>query len=183
MNNREIKSIIESILFVWSEPLHIDELMKIIELNKKETREILKEMKSEFDHHQRGIELVEMDDYFQLTTRKEHHDILSKLVSTSKRKISNSSMEVLAIIAYYQPITRVEIDNIRGVKSYSSIDTLVSRNLIEEVGRLDAIGKPILYGTTVEFLRSFDINSLDQLPKVTNQSAIDEFLKEEENED
>lgn len=183
MNHREIKSLIESILFVWSEPLHIDELVKIIDVNKKTTREILQEMKSEFDHHKRGIELVEMNDYFQFTTRKEHHEVISKLVSQSKRKISNSSMEVLAIIAYYQPITRVEIDNIRGVRSYSSIDTLVSRKLIEEVGRSDAIGKPILYGTTVEFLRSFDISSLNELPNIENKSAIDDFLKEEENED
>lgn len=176
MNNREMKSLIESILFVWSEPIHIDELMKIVEVDKRSMRDLLAELSEEFDHHRRGIMLNEREDYFQLSTRPEHFEHLSKLVKQSKRKISNSSMEVLAIIAYKQPITRVEIDNIRGVKSYSSVDTLKDRGLIEEVGKADAVGKPILYGTTIEFLRAFDLTSLDDLPSIENIDELENLL-------
>lgn len=177
MNNREYISLIESILYVWAEPLHIDELSKVIELSKKETKELVKQLMDENDHYYRGIVLKEYDGYLQFSTRPEHDQYISKLVKKSRRKkLSNSAMEVLAIIAYKQPITRIEIDDIRGVRSYSSIDTLLNKNLIKEVGRLDKIGKPILYGTTVDFLALFDINSLDQLPNVEQLESLDEFL-------
>lgn len=174
MDRREIKSIIEAVLFVWSEPIHIDELMAVIEQDKRTTRELIKEIQVECNHYRRGIIINEYDDYFQMSTRKEHDKYLKKLIKNSKRKISNSSMEVLALIAYNQPITRVEIDNIRGVKSYSSIDTLKAKGLIKEVGRSDSIGKPIQYGTTVEFLRSFDLENLDELPEI---EQIDQFTQ------
>lgn len=180
MDRREIKSIIESILFVWSEPIHIDVLMSIIEQDKRTTREIIKEMQDEMDHYRRGIIINEHNDYFQLSTRKEHDKHLKKLVKNSNRKISNSSMEVLALVAYNQPITRIEIDNIRGVKSYSSIDTLRSKGLIEEVGRSDAIGKPIQYGTTIEFLRLFDLKNLEELPEIEEIDKLTQILDEDD---
>lgn len=182
MNDRELKSIIESILFVWSEPIHVDELNKILEIDKKTILKLLNEMQDEFQHFRRGIVLEIRDNYVQFVTRKEHYDILSKLLKTSKRRISNSAMEVLAIIAYKQPITRIEIDNIRGVKSYSSIETLKNKNLITEVGKSDSLGKPILYGTTNQFLSSFDINSLRDLPDIDNLSVLDNIMKDEEDE-
>lgn len=182
MTNRELKSIVEAILFAWSEPLHIDELMKIIDQDKRTTRKILKELQDEFDHYRRGIVINERDDRFQMSTRKEHHEYLAKLIKQSKKKISNSSMEVLAIIAYKQPVTRVEIDNIRGVKSYSSIDTLKGKNLIKEVGKADTIGKPILYATTNEFLRAFDLSSLAELPSIENLDKLDLDLEDEYDE-
>lgn len=180
MDRREIKSIVESILFVWSEPIHIDVLMSIIEQDKRTTREIIKEMQDEMDHYRRGIIINEHNDYFQLSTRKEHDKYLKKLVKNSDRKISNSSMEVLALVAYNQPITRIEIDNIRGVKSYSSIDTLRSKGLIEEVGRSDAIGKPIQYGTTIEFLRLFDLKNLEELPEIEEIDKLTQILDEDD---
>lgn len=182
MDKRELKSIIESILFVWAEPIHIEEIMSIIEKDKKTTRELLSELKDETEHFRRGIIINQYDEYFQMSTRKDHDVYIKKLVKHTKRKISNSSMEVLAIIAYNQPITRIEIDNIRGVKSYGSIDTLKSRGLIEEVGRLDSIGKPVLYGTTIEFLRSFNINSLNDLPKIEEIDKIESILEYDENQ-
>lgn len=186
MNEREILSLIESILFIWAEPLHIDELAKVIDLPKKETRRLVDILKDEFEHYQRGIILNEYDSYLQFSTRPEHDQYISKLVKkTRKKSLSNSAMEVLAIIAYKQPITRVEVDDIRGVQSYGSIDTLLSKGLIKEVGRLDKIGKPILYGTTVEFLSLFDLKNISELPNVDKIEALDEFLLEagEDDED
>lgn len=181
MNKREYISIIESILFVWSEPIHIDEISKVLELNKKETNELINIMRDEFEHYRRGITVNVHDGYVQLATRSDHDKYISKLIKKSrKKKLSNSSMEVLALIAYKQPITRVEIDDIRGVKSYSSIDTLVNKGLIEEVGRLDKIGKPIQYGTTIKFLSSFNLTSLNDLPNVLQLEMLDEFMLENE---
>lgn len=179
-NKRELKSIIESILFVWAEPIHIDEIMKIIDIDKKTTRELIKELQDESEHYRRGIIINQYDDYFQMSTRSDHDTYLSKLVKSSKRRISNSAMEVLAIIAYKQPITRVEIDNIRGVKSYSSIETLRSKNLIEEVGKLDTVGKPVLFGTTIEFLRAFNLNSLDDLPEIDDLDRLEKLLEDDD---
>lgn len=183
MDNRELKAIIESILFTWSEPIHIDEIMKVIDQDKRITRQLLNELMDEFEHFRRGIVINERDDYYQMSTRKDHYPYLSKLVKQSKRRITNSSMEVLAIIAYKQPITRVEIDNIRGVKSYSSIDTLKDRGLITDAGKADTIGKPILYKTTIEFLRAFDLNSLEDLPEIENIDNLDRIINDESDED
>ncbi|MFM1581423.1 SMC-Scp complex subunit ScpB [Helcococcus bovis] len=182
MSRRELKSIIDAILFAWAEPIHIDEIMKIIEQDKKTTRDLLKEIQDECEHYRRGIILNNYNDYFQYSTRIEHDSYLKKLTKSSPRKITNSTMEVLAIIAYNQPVTRVEIDNIRGVKSYSSIDTLRAKGLIEEVGRLDAVGKPVLYGTTVEFLKSFNLSSLGELPEIENLDEVNTILENEYDE-
>lgn len=178
-DNREIKSIIESILFVWAEPIHYSELAKILELDKKELLSLVNEMKDEANHYRRGIVINIFDNYIQMATRKDHEPYISKLVKNSKKILSNSAMETLAIIAYKQPVTKVEIDNIRGVKSYSSVENLLARGLIEEVGRLDKIGKPILYGTTIEFLRAFNISSLKELPSIENLSELDIFENDE----
>ncbi len=184
MDDREYKSIIEALLYVWAEPIHLDELAAIIDLNKVTTKRLLSEMQDEIEHYRRGLVLNEYDDYYQFSTRLEHSSYISKLVKDSKkRELSNSSMETLAIIAYKQPVTRIEVDNIRGVKSSSSIDTLVKRGLITEVGRLDKIGKPILYGTTLEFLRFFNIQSLDQLPEIKDLEKLDEHLLDGDYED
>ncbi|MDO4778607.1 MAG: SMC-Scp complex subunit ScpB [Tissierellia bacterium] len=172
MDKREYKSIIESVLFVWAEPIHIDELCKVLDLEKKMVRELINEIIDEGEHYRRGIVLNKFDDYYQFSSRRDHDEYISKLVTKKAKQISNSAMETLAIIAYKQPITRVEVDNIRGVKSYASIDTLLSKGLIKEVGRLDKIGKPILFGTTPEFLRAFDISSLTELPIINNLEKL-----------
>ena len=177
-----IKSIIESLLFIWGEPLSFKEIAKVVERPNKEIKSILNEMKDDYMRNDRGLELKSYDENYQLVTKKENFDYISKLINKKKtNRLSNSAMEVLSIIAYKQPVTRLEIEEIRGVKSNSSIDLLVRRELIEEVGRLDKIGKPILYGTTMEFLRVFSLENLDSLPNI---KEIELFLKEEElNED
>ena len=153
------KSIIESVLFVWGEPLSYKEIAKVLELDNKETKKILEELIFEYLNNDRGIELKKFDEYYQLVTKKENNDFIKKIVNKKKsKKLSNPAMEILAIIAYKQPITKLEIEEIRGIKSTSSIDLLMNRDLVKEVGRLDKIGKPILYGTTDEFLRVFSLN-------------------------
>lgn len=175
---KNIKSIIESLLFIWGDPLSFKEIAKVIDKPSKEIKLTLNEMKDDYMRNDRGLELKSYDDNYQLVTKKENFDYISKLINKKKtNKLSNSAMEVLSIIAYKQPVTRLEIEEIRGVKSNSSIDLLVRRELIEEVGRLDKMGKPILYGTTLEFLRVFSLESLDSLPNI---KEIELFLKEEE---
>ena len=183
MNEREYIAIIESILYIWAEPIHIDEIAKVLDLGKKDTRKLIEQMKEEYEHYRRGIIVNDYDDYIQFSTRADYDSYISKLVKKNrKRTLTNFSMEVLALIAYKQPLTRVEIDDIRGVKSYSSIETLLGKGLIKEVGRLDKIGKPILYGTTPEFLAFFDISNIKELPTVDQIELLDDFLLDEEDE-
>lgn len=178
----KIKSIIESLLFVWGEPLSYKEIATVLKMDNKETKNILESMKKDYESLNRGIILKNYNENYQFVTKKENYLYISKLVSKNKKKrLSNSAMEVLSIIAYKQPTTRADVEEIRGVKSNSSIDLLVNRGLIKEVGKLDKIGKPVLFGTTDEFLRVFSIKSLSDLPK---KEDIDNLLKEEEsNED
>ena len=169
MNSRENKQIIEEILFVFGEPLKIDDISKVLGLSKKETALLIDELIEEFEFQKRGLVIKKADDYYQLQTRKEHHEIISKLFEkTTMKNLANSTLETLAIIAYKQPITRQEIEQIRGVKCNSSIDTLLSKGFIFEAGRLDKIGKPIIYKTTTNFLNQFNLKSIKELPNIDN---------------
>ena len=177
-----IKSIIESLLFVFGEPLSCKEISKIIEFNYSDTKKFLEEMKEEYKRIDRGIELKNYGDSYQFVTKKINYKYVNRLINKNrKQRLSNSAMEILAIIAYKQPITRLEIEEIRGVKSSSSIDTLVSKNLVKEVGRIEKIGKPILYGTTKEFLRVFSLESIQSLPKLKEIELLVEDVEYDEN--
>ncbi|MDU1878393.1 MAG: SMC-Scp complex subunit ScpB [Finegoldia magna] len=156
-------------------------MSEAIHLSKKETRNMLNDLIKEYDYRNTSLEIRCINDNYQIQTKKEYYDFLKEVfVKNKNSRLTNTTMEVLAIIAYKQPITRIEIDDIRGVKSSSSIDTLSKKKLIKEIGRLDKIGKPILYGTTDEFLYYFNINSIDDLPKL---NEIEKLIKEKENED
>lgn len=169
MSDREMKEIIEAMLFVWGDALSINDISSILEIKKSEAEILLDELEKEMAHERRGLTIRKYNDSYQLTTKKEHSHYLSKLFKTIKpNRLSNSAMETLALISYKQPITRLEIDQIRGVSSTSPIDTLVKRGLIEEAGRLDQIGRPILYKTTLKFLQDFDMTSLADLPELEN---------------
>ena len=176
MDTREIKSIIEGLLFVWGEPLSLDDISKILKMDKEEVKTIVEEMCDEFDYDRRGIRIVKANDTYQFSTRPEHYDWIKKLNHTKPNKsLSTAAMETLAIIAYRQPITKSEIDNIRGVKSDRSIETLIEKNLVKELVRLEKIGRPIIYGTTEEFLRLFSLESLEDLPALEEMvERIDE---------
>lgn len=158
-------SAIESLLFFWGDPLDYDSIEKILEVNKSTLDKLVQKLEEKYENENSGIELKVINDSIQLVTKAKNSKYIKKLTTKIDNKsLSNSLMETLSIIAYKQPITRVEIDNIRGVNSSSSINTLVNRNLVEELGKLDQIGKPIIYGTTDEFLRVFALESLEDLP-------------------
>ena len=163
----KIKSAIEAMLFVSGEPLPTRELISNLEVDNKLLLEIINEMMEEYEKDNRGIRLIEINGGYQLVTKEENSDYIQKLLKKNrKHSLSQASIESLAIIAYKQPITRIDIDEIRGVKSESALQRLVERNLIREVGRLEVPGRPILYGTTDEFLRQFGLKTLKELPSL-----------------
>ena len=179
-----IKSIIESILFVTGEPLSLREIAINLEMPPRYVEEVLNEMILDYETSSRGIKLISIKDEYQLVTKSENSDYIQKLLKKNKiQSLSQASLESLAIIAYKQPITRIDIDEIRGVKSESAIQKLIEKNLIKESGRLDVPGRPILYSTTDEFLRQFELNDLKELPSLDlfdNTDDTEEILNESE---
>ncbi len=179
-----IKSIIESILFVTGEPLSLRDIAINLEMPPRYVEEVLNEMILDYETSSRGIKLISIKDEYQLVTKSENSDYIQKLLKKNKRQsLSQASLESLAIIAYKQPITRIDIDEIRGVKSESAIQKLIEKNLIKESGRLDVPGRPILYSTTDEFLRQFELNDLKELPSLDlfdNTDDTEEILNESE---
>ena len=163
----KIKSTIESLIFVSGDPLTIKDLSNALEISNKTIKNILEEMISEYEDEKRGIKLISINGEYQLVTKAENSSYIQKLLKKNKRQsLSQASLESLAIIAYKQPITRVDIDEIRGVKSESAMQRLLEKDLIKEVGRLEVPGRPILYGTTDEFLRQFGLKELKDLPSL-----------------
>ncbi|MCI6659308.1 MAG: SMC-Scp complex subunit ScpB [Peptoniphilaceae bacterium] len=178
MTDREKKAIIEGILFLWGDPIPVQEIAKALECPVNDCRRLLSEMQEEMEHERRGLMLRSYDDQFQLTTRPEHNEYFSRLIPVrDPGRMTNSTMETLAIISYKQPVTRIEIDAIRGVQSTSPVETLLSRGLIEEAGRLEQIGRPILYRTTTKFLQTFGLKTLKDLPEA---QKIEELLQLED---
>lgn len=181
---QRIKSIIESILFVTGEPLSLRDISINLEMPPRYIEEILNEMITDYEASERGIKLISIKDNYQIVTKSENSDYIQRLLKKNKRQsLSQASLESLAIIAYKQPITRIDIDEIRGVKSESAIQKLIEKNLIKESGRLDVPGRPILYSTTDEFLRQFELNDLKELPSLDlfdNTDETEEILNESE---
>ncbi len=160
-------SIIESLLFVSGEPLEIKQIASIIECSTKFTKELLKEMMNHYEQDSRGIKIINSNEKYGLVTKSENSEYVEKLLGTNSRQsLSQAALETLAIIAYKQPITRVDIDEIRGVKSDRALTTLMEKGLIKESGRLDMPGRPILYGTTEEFLKYFGLGNIDDIPNL-----------------
>ncbi|MBZ2387494.1 SMC-Scp complex subunit ScpB [Anaerococcus murdochii] len=167
MTDIYLKGLIEEVLYVWAEPISIDEISKILyDYSKVDIKKSLEEMIKEREDLDSGLIIRNFNGLYQFTTRKASDKYFESLLSKSEKKLTNSTLETLSIIAYKQPITRVEIDKIRGVNSQSTIDSLIDKKLITEKGRLDKIGKPIIYGTTAEFLKYFNLNSLKDLPEI-----------------
>ncbi|WP_306483304.1 SMC-Scp complex subunit ScpB [Anaerococcus sp.] len=167
MDKEYLKGLIEEILYIWAEPIDLEDLSAIIyDSNKKEIQITLDEMIEERNSRKSGLIIRKFDKSYQFTTRECHDRYFEKVIKKSEKKLSTSTLETLSIIAYKQPITRAEIDKIRGVNSQSTIDSLMARGLIKENGRLDKIGKPIIYVTTTEFLKYFNITSLEELPEI-----------------
>jgi len=174
------KGIVEALLFASGDVgLSIAQLASVLEITEYQATDLIESLKEDYEKAERGIQLVEMAGVFQLVTKQEHSEYLKKLVeSTSSHSLSQAALETLAIIAYKQPITRTEIEDIRGVKTERPIQTLVSKALIKEVGRVEGTGRAYLYGTTKEFLDYFGLNSLEELPPIAD--PIDEGYENEE---
>lgn len=167
MDKQYLKGLIEEILYIWAEPIDLEDLSAIIyDFNKKDIKVTLDEMIEERNSRKSGLIIRKFDDSYQFTTRGCHDRYFEKVIKKSEKKLSTSTLETLSIIAYKQPITRAEIDKIRGVNSQSTIDSLMARGLIKANGRLDKIGKPIIYVTTTDFLKYFNITSLEELPDI-----------------
>jgi segregation and condensation protein B len=187
----KIKSIIEAILFSAGRDVETKELMGILELSQDDIDTIVQNMKSEFEEQNRGIEIIKVDNGYQLCSKKEYYDYIYPIFDNrAKPSLSNAALETLSIIAYNPKITRAEIEQIRGVNSDGTIYKLLEYNLIEEAGRLDAPGRPTLYKTTNEFLKLFGISSLDELPELprykldeNEQIVIDEIVDQEKKEE
>lgn len=176
----QLKSIIEGLLFVsGSDGVTLKQIESILQLDHDRVKVLLNELKTDYLDQSRGIQIVESDDRFYLTSKPDHSDYFKKLMTeTVASKLTNASLETLAIIAYNQPITRVEIEEVRGVKSDRPVQTLLSRGLIEEVGKKDSIGRPMMFGTTLDFLTYFGLKSIDELPPLIDKINT-ESLEEE----
>ncbi len=180
MDYREMKSVIEGLLFVGgNEGIETKQLAEVIECDVKTVTEVLYDLQEEMKRSKRGVQIVEIAGAFQLTTLPDHAPYFQRLAySPSRSTLSQAALETLAIVAYKQPITRIDIEEIRGVKSERALHTLIAKDLIREVGRAEAVGRPILYGTTKQFLDYFGLNRLDDMPD-TNAFEDRDKLEEE----
>ncbi|RGF24284.1 SMC-Scp complex subunit ScpB [Dorea sp. OM07-5] len=182
MEINRLESAIEAILFTMGDSVELGKIASAIEHDEETTRKIVHQMMDKYQAEDRGIQIVELEDSFQLCTKKQNYDYLIRIAKQPRRYVlTDVLLETLSIIAYKQPVTKLEVEKIRGVKSDHAVNKLVEYNLACEVGRLDAPGKPILFGTTEEFLRRFSIQSVDDLP-VLNPEQVEHFKSEAEEE-
>lgn len=182
MNPGQYEAIIEGILFTMGESVEIARLAAVLELKEEQVREIIQCMTKRYEQGDRGIMLMEIEDSVQMCTKKELYEYLIKIAKQPKRHVlTDVLLETLSIIAYKQPITRLEIEKIRGVSCSHAVSKLVEYNLVCELGRLDAPGRPLLFGTTEEFLRSFGVQSIEELPTL-DSDQLEEFRHQAEEE-
>ena len=170
-----IVSVIESILFAYSDPLSIKDISAVFEKKGEKARsadikQALNILEEKYKEPCSGLKLIKIEDKYQISTRSENHEYVSILLNPVKKKsLTQASLETLSIIAYKQPATKIEVENIRGVKSDKAVSTLLEAGLIEEAGRLDKIGRPIIYKTTDQFLLHFGLSSIRDLPAITEE--------------
>lgn len=182
MEKDKAKAVLEAILFTLGDSVEIARLAEVIELSKKETKELLQELKQTYQTKDRGIELIELEDAVQLCTKNEMYEYLVKIAKTLRKHVLTDTMlETLSIIAYKQPVTKLDIERIRGVSCDFAVNRLLEYDLVQELGRLDAPGRPMLFGTTEQFLRSFGVKSLSDLPEL-NPVQVEEFREQAEAE-
>ncbi len=190
MEIEKAKAIIEAILFACGREVQIKELMSALELSSEDLFAIIESMKQDYEKAGRGIEIIKINDTIQLTTKKEYYEYIYPIFDKrSKPNLSNAALETLSIIAYNPKITRAEIEAIRGVNSDGTMYKLLEYNLIENVGKADAPGRPSMYSVTNEFLKMFGITSLEDLPELprykldeNQQIVIDDIIKENSEE-
>lgn len=181
MEKQQIQAAIEAILFTMGESVELEKIAAAVECDEETTRTIIYEMMEQYQKEDRGIKICELENSFQFCTKQEMYEYLIKVAAQPKRHIMTEVLlETLSIIAYKQPITRGEIEKIRGVKCDHAVSKLMEYGLITDVGRLDAPGRPLLFGTTEEFLRQFGVASLADLPIMNAAKQAELKLEAEE---
>lgn len=191
MNKQQTISALEAVFFASGDPISVDRLSQTFEISPEEIEKLIKQLETKLDENNSGVKVVRLENTYQLVTREEFADYIKKAFDIKRRTpLSPASLEVLAVIAYNQPVTRAFIEQVRGVDCSGVVSTLVEKGLIEERGRLELPGRPLLYGTTKTFLRSFSLNDLSDLPPlpkdnpevndVGEQLQIGEDITEEE---
>ncbi|MBQ3584473.1 MAG: SMC-Scp complex subunit ScpB [Lachnospiraceae bacterium] len=182
MEIQKVEAAIEAILFTMGESVELDKIASAIGHDNKTTRKIIHNMMDRYENSDRGIKICELEDSYQMCTKQEMYEVLIKVASQPKKHVlTDVLLETLSIVAYKQPVTKTEIEKIRGVKCDHAINKLVEYNLISELGRLDAPGRPLLFGTTEDFLRQFGISSIEDLPQLAAEKE-EEFKEEAEEE-
>ena len=182
MEIEKLQGAIEAILFTMGDSVELEKIAAAIGHDEKTTRKLIHNMMDRYEDEDRGVRIIELDNAFQMCTKKEMYEYLIRVAKQPKRYVlTDVLLETLSIIAYRQPVTKLEIEKIRGVKSDHAVNKLVEYGLVEETGRLDAPGRPILFGTTEEFLRRFSVHSLDELPSLKPEQ-IEHFKEDAEDE-
>ena len=182
MEIEKLQGIIEGILFTMGDSVELDKIADAIDLDKKQTKDILEKMMEHYEDPSIGVRIIELDGAYQMCTQPNTYEYLIRIAKQPKKHVlTDVLLETLSIIAYKQPVTRLEIEKIRGVSSDHAVSKLVEYNLVCELGRLDAPGRPLLFGTTEEFLRSFGVHSIEELP-VLSPVQVEEFKQEAEEE-
>lgn len=182
METSKMKAIIEAILFTMGEAVEIGKLCTALDADKKTVKAVIKELKEEYDAKESGLKIIEIEDSYQMCTREFAYEYLIKIVSIPKSyRLTDTQLETLSIIAYKQPITKIEVEKIRGVTSDHAINRLIEAGLVEEKGRLTTPGRPIILGTTEEFLRRFGLSSCEELPNIEAEQ-VESFKLEAEEE-
>ena len=182
MKLKEAEAIIEGILFAAGDPVDIEQISDILDIDIKSTRTVMTALMDKYDEEKRGLQIIRLEDSYQMCTRGIYNEYISKLAEPRRAQtLSNAAMEVLSIVAYKQPVTRSVIEQIRGVSCDTLVNRLLERNLIQEIGRLDTPGRPMLFGTNDEFLRCFGISSVTDLPDYEKISSEQISLDEEDN--
>ena len=179
---KELLGAVEAILFAMGESVSLSKIASAIGKDETEAKRLLEELKKQYQKKERGIQLIELEDSYQLCTKPELYDYLIQVAKQPKKHVlTDVLLETRAIVAYKQPVTKIEIEKIRGVKSDHAVNKLVEYDLVCEVGRLDAPGKPLLFGTTEEFLRRFGVQSVEELPSIAPEQ-LEDFKEEAERE-
>ena len=182
MEIKKLQGVIEAILFTMGESVELERIAAAIEHDEETTRKLINGLMDQYAEEGRGIRIIELDRSYQMCTKKEMYEYLIRIAKQPKRYVlTDVLLETLSIIAYKQRVTKLEIEKIRGVKSDHAVNKLVEYGLVEEVGRLDAPGRPLLFGTTEEFLRRFSVQSLDELPTL-DPVRMEQFKEEAEDE-
>lgn len=190
VNAKNLTSAAEAVLFSVGEPLELTKLSEVLEIDTETCEQVLLNLSAKLDEHSSGICLLKLGDKYQLSSRTEYADVIRAVLEVKKNApLSNAAFEVLAVIAYNQPVTKSFVEQVRGVDCSGVIGTLCQKRLVEEKGRLELPGRPLVYGTTPEFLRCFGVESLDELPdlpqndEVSLEQALSENIDNQEKSD